>query len=426
VTTRKLLFLLLTVIFVSTAANFYLNFELGRFDNAKILSGSWQRVYGHMWVQLVTWALLFFFVWLVLSNSVFKNGYIPFLKGFVHGVFLSSAVGIAAFVLVRVGGFDALGAVGLSSFEMRLGRIGGLSNEPRHLSTFIFVALVFMTLEKRLFPLSQAKTKRVMGVLVVALLGTASTSALIGVVIFFILYLILWLLKRGLRVKRKTALAGILATPVVLLVSWGGWQYVSDNVEKRLASIESIQYYMPKDSVNFHFIIRNPHLMGFGVGAGGADVRIINSDLFYHLPSDLQSGWMLQRIWVDGQYEQTLTPSGALTRFLVDFGLAGGVLLLLLIREFRKACFTAGAPWRVFALVGSLLPAFFALSSVGFFVYVYLVGLLWAKQLAERSRLEQRVLEESNELNPTSYVQAEPVGSPLRSLPLRINRPFRS
>lgn len=281
------------------------------------------------------------------------------VAGFLAGCAVSSAVGLAAWVVFGSGTINSRperGAVPLG--EVEFSRLGGLSGEPKFLGACLAMA-VTLALTTLIFrgpgPGTSVRAPRALLVAsVLVLAATLSTSAWAAAGGAFVVVSILAFARwRESRVMPLVLVWGV----AFLLVSGVG--IVGALVEARFVNRlfgQASEISKQKDFYVYEVFRDNPTDILFGYGLGGGDLAVLPYMETLHL-----------------QYRRTPTPGVTGVRLLADLGVAGVVLLCVsVMRWFGLLMRARLVPHAVFAIAG--LAAALSSSIIGLSSYFFLLG----------------------------------------------------
>ena len=271
----------------------------------------------YMVTQTLFWLIPIFSIFIFQSYKIYQAKALIYFKYFSYGLIFSCFVG---FFLLGAKTFFGAGLAG--SYEAALGRLGGLSGEPRHLGSFIVLVLFFTAVkwsDNR--PIINLKAHWCV-FLLVALFLTSSSSA-IGGASALVALMAMHRFGSLSFTKSNLRLAVSVAALVVILLAYSG--FLSD-LNYRLSSFSSALYHLPKDSGIILLLLSNFSYLLFGCGAGGVDMLLASNlgvlpDFLARAPIYSETGIEINHV----------VASGGIIRFVSDFGLVGVALLTSLI-----------------------------------------------------------------------------------------------
>lgn len=286
------------------------------------------------------------------------------LKGFITSCAMSFVIGVAMFFATGVGYVRESEAI-WSIDGVSVGRIGGLSGEPRHLGSYVLVALALLIpmvwgrSQNSLRKLSRSPLAWVF-VLILAMFATFSTSAWVGFILMVAAF--------GLYLRR---IGAVFVFVVVSTLVFGGlWQStffraaVELRITQRLYTEETQDVDKQKDYIVVAVYEENPHILPLGYGLGGFDLEAARYVV------------MDKEFKVHTKYVRTPTPSTTAPRLLGELGLIGLLLLggvaLKLSRLMRAKGFHTLAAGVFIVFVGVLPTTASALPAV-----LFVFGAAW-------------------------------------------------
>jgi hypothetical protein len=365
--------LLLSYMFLITVLRYQISID------QEILNTSIKNInqgpFNYMASQYMFWVLPILMIFVLQIFRFDENKSSSYLNYFLYGLLFSCFFGISQLII-----YSLLGVGISSSFEVSLNRLGGLSGEPRHLGSFIVLAIIFCSLKWSNGCKIMNTGRGWMFFLIGALLLTTSSSVFAGYLIFIFLSVCNNIIR--FRLSKKGASAGVsLFAFIVILILFTDFEY---NIVKRISSVESLLYYLPKDFGIILFLLSDFNFLFFGCGAGGVDM-LLSSQLWtlpdYILRAPIYSDSDL------GIQVVHIAASGALIRFASDFGLFGLALLFYFIFSVINLS-SLNQNSKTNLKLASF--TFFTLSTMSFVIFLYGIFVLACTRLENKSNLNSR------------------------------------
>lgn len=303
--------------------------------------GKAQSIY-RMPVQVISFLFQTSILLIIPTRAHTKKDVFAAFKGYGLALIISAVTGVILLLLTGSGMFtESVGQAGWNIGSTRLSRIGGLSSEPRHLGAYTVVFLGFLlgyyTLGKRRISL---KTLLTLGIYLLILFVTFSTSSWLGFFAMLSVYLIFLLPK-----MRSTGVQFIILTVALVVAIGTSSSFVQSAYEARVESrlsggMESHGIQSQKDYYAVQVFSEKPHHLVFGFGLGGFDLEA--------LP------YLLDRPWIGTIHTPTPTSTGV--QMLVSFGLLGCLLLVSMCwkwnRRLKRQRFSGIAHGIILAITG--------------------------------------------------------------------------
>lgn len=326
-------------------------------------------------VQMVAY-LLFYGVFIVGAWYVRNTEHVSsIVNGYLTGVLINAVSGLYQVFAARTGlpwlpSSVLEGGLQESGGQYQIGhhdifRLSGLAGEPKHAAAGFVIALFLIlafrgssALDSRLL-----KSRAVLGLLILALLLTMSTSGWLTAVVVITYSL---LMEGGRKLARliavTTVFAGILVGALVLLPKDTLNFLLQDRITSRVDDPGSYEY---KDFAVVQLAQNAPRALLFGQGAGGVDFLLMP----YVKTYQLERG--------------TITPTYLITQTAGDAGVLGIILVLSFLFRLSPALRDMDPAYSRFARTGVfaalLLPR---LALPGFFM---IIGAFLALAQIERS-----------------------------------------
>ena len=157
---------------------------------------------------------------------------------------------------------------------------------------------------------------------------------------------------------------------------------VEERVAKRIDSLSTVLYYIPKEGVVFYYMLNNPKVAIFGAGAGGIDAHIyLNINQLNMNDSIIKSG--IVKSFIDGNFLSSVTPSGFLPRWFADFGMVGVLLLWLVLYRMIQDVRGTQEYYRLRVFMFMILAASPVMSSIAVFMLFYVFSFAHASAVAK-------------------------------------------
>lgn len=256
------------------------------------------------------------------------------VNGYIYGCLFSLGIGVIVVLL----GIPVVHKAEFVNQGQKFLRISGLSGEPKHLGSFLVVAVFFL--------LAEYRVQRTKGILLytfaISIFLTFSTSTWMGAVFGFAVYVVTGSIRSKKSGSTKLILGGLFIV-FSMSLTMGGMlgDIVSQRLTNRLVGEDTADVDAQKEAVVWHVYKNSPMFLPTGFGLGGADLEGIP-----YLFSEKSLNTYLGRGIVP-------TASVSVVRLIGDIGLIGLFLLWLYIWKTRKRLKTVGGQmWATFLLPG--------------------------------------------------------------------------
>lgn len=284
-------------------------------------------------------------------NSVFNKLRVDnYLKMIINGSLFSVIVGV--FLLVINNEF----------------RLTGLSTEPRHLGSILISIIAFIILNKK-YNVIDIQYQNIKIVLVLtAIILTFSISSYLSLLSIFFIY-----------IKKFFNIKSILLSVVLLILflQFMMIEPVNDFFNQKLSgkdiTLDTIMYFVPKDSLAITFLTNNWIYLIFGTGAGGITIHTMDSDFILNSASEFIINTIIIQEVLSNNIGGMLTPSSFNIYYISQYGLIGMFLFYIVLRRITKNNHFLKEYSSMFLISG------FFNSHVGAFMFLTILSLVYVK-----------------------------------------------
>lgn len=321
------------------------------------------------WVQIGT----LFTVWGVIIIPIFllRNVYDfkALINGYIAGNLFSTFLGFYQIIALRRGlpWIDSFfigqerqitaDRVTQKALDIVYFRLSGLGGEPKHYSSFAMCALIVM-LSYLFWPTKVElvrSTRLKIGVLLLGIVLSGSTSAWLALIIVFMFFFTISIPSQP---GKLVGFVFVIFVVIVVLLQYTGDLLPSIFKARFTDRLVLFSNSEPKDAAVLEYLSEHPGRIFFGRGAGGLDFELVR-----YVPPEYFR-WQ--------QMTGTVTPTYFFTRTLGEFGLFGFLLIAMIWRKwYITVKKTPDLQWGKIFLIASVV-ALLITASISLTAYLFI------------------------------------------------------